>query len=99
MKRYFGLCLAAALVSAGCFDNKREITVEIAPEIYKIKSIKSKLATPVVDEAVKSNPTKVIISACATTPPRKIIQFEREFSARSKAELILVVLQGDCTIE
>ena len=97
--RVIFLCLAAALLGGACSSKDKEATVEISPEIYKINSIKSKLATPVVDEVIKLNPSKVTISACSTTPPRKIIQFEREFSARSKAELILVVSQGDCVIK
>jgi hypothetical protein len=97
--RVIVLCLAAALLGGACSGRGKEATVEISPEIYKINSIRSKLATPVVDEAIRLKPSKVTISACSTTPPRKIIQFEREFSARSKAELILVVSQGDCVIQ
>jgi hypothetical protein len=74
--RVIFLCLAAALLGGACSGKGKEATVEISPEIYKINSIKSKLATPVVDEAIKLNPSKVTVSACSTTqnhPIRKRI--------------------------
>jgi hypothetical protein len=88
----FGLTLCAlycvAVVAlAGCFGSTQAVEVRIARDGYQVGNIKSALATPAVDEVVRVNPKRVVMMICFGTPPAKGIQFEREFSARSKADL------------
>jgi ribosomal protein L24 len=93
MRPHSLLFLSSALLIGGC--SMQEVDVQISPAMYRIGTIRSSLATPVVDEAVKIKPSKVTIYACSTTPPSKVIQFQREFSSRSKAELVLIRLNDD----
>ena len=77
--------LVAALMLFGSTESAVE--VRITPDMYQVGSVKSSLATPAVDEVVRINPQRVLMVLCRSTPPAKIIQFERELRARNQATL------------
>ncbi|MDM0043445.1 hypothetical protein QTH91_03040 [Variovorax dokdonensis] len=79
--------LVFSLMLFGCSDSTVE--VRITPDVYQVGSVKSPLATPAVDEVVRMNPQRVLMVMCRSTPPAKIIQFERELRAKNQA-----ILQG-----
>ncbi|QNK68626.1 hypothetical protein [Variovorax sp. PAMC26660] len=85
----------ASLALAGCFASK-PVEVRITPTAYQVGDVRSELATPVVDEVVRSKPSRVLIAACRATPPPKIIQFEQELRARHQVELALTLLDEGC---
>lgn len=81
-----GCSIALALLAlAGCADFTSSVDVRITPDAYQVGSVKSALATPAVDEVMRINPRRVLMVMCRTTPPVKVIQFQTELAARSKA--------------
>jgi len=84
--RFFGsLILAASLSLVGC--SKQTVDVRITPDSYQVGTVRSAIATPAVDEVVRIDPSRVLMVMCRNTPAAKVIQFEMELRARSKAEL------------
>lgn len=81
------LCLVAL---AGCMGASQPVEVRIASDAYEVGSVHSALATPAVDEVIRAKAERVLIVACPTTPPRKIIQFETELRARHTGSLSMV---------
>lgn len=77
--------LLSAVLLAGCGGASDTLHVQILPSSYSVGAVRSTLATPVVDEVVRLQPKKVHVSSCHSTPPAKIIQFDRELQARSRA--------------
>ncbi|WP_139237598.1 hypothetical protein [Variovorax sp. OV329] len=96
MKLVGSVTVIASLVLAGCAGTPQTEVVEvrITPDAYQVGSVRSTLATPVVDEVVRRNPQRVLMVMCRATPPAKIIQFQTELRARNKAEI-----QGTHTTE
>jgi len=94
MKRVESLTLVALLALAGCVSATQTQTVEvrITPDGYQVGSVKSALATAVVDEVVRINPQRVLSVMCRNTPSSKISQFPAELTARNKA-----MIQGTYT--
>jgi hypothetical protein len=90
----FTLLVAAAIASFPSFAEL--VGVVITPDAYEVGEIKSKLATPAVDEVVRLRPSRVLMPVCLDTPPAKIIQFEKELSARHKAPLQLASSDKAC---
>ena len=86
--RFVAAVLTAATACAllGCAAT-HTVEVRISPNSYQVGELKSELATPAVNEVLRLNPAKVMMLMCRSTPNAKIIQFERELRARSKAEL------------
>lgn len=80
------ILLMASLAFAGCTASTQTVEVHIAPNAYQVGDVRSTLATPAVDEVVRLHPSRVLMVMCRATPPAKIIQFQAELSARSKAE-------------
>jgi len=88
--------LAMSVALGGCFAAK-PLEVHITPEAYRVGELRSKLATPAVDEVVRMKPGKVLLIACRATQPAKIMQFQQELEARHQAKLQLLILQdGGC---
>lgn len=78
------LLLSAAFL-AGCTTTHGEpdiVNVYILPTEYHAGAVSSDLATPVVDAVVHLRPKSVHVSICLSTPPAKVIQFQRELRAR-----------------
>jgi len=61
--------------------------VSLARVSVLVAALMLSLATPAVDEVVRIDPQRVLMVLCRSTPPAKIIQFERELRARSQATL------------
>ncbi len=74
--------LLSALLLAGCVDASEPLNVHILPSEYRVGTVRSALATPVVDEVVRLKPQKVHLSTCLATPPAKVLQFNVELGAR-----------------
>ncbi|HZY18887.1 MAG TPA: hypothetical protein VFE82_10425 [Ramlibacter sp.] len=70
------------------------LTVRVLPEQYEVGEVKSRLATPAVDETVRLNPSEVQMHVCHGTPPAKAIQFETELKARYKGKVSLAFLEA-----
>lgn len=85
-KLYFSAGLASLTLAAVVYASE-PIKVFIAPEAYYVGTLKSALATPIVDELVRIKPEEVLIVACHETPPSRIIQFQVEMKARYKGKL------------
>lgn len=79
--------LLSALLLAGCGGASGTLHVQILPSSYSVGAVRSTLATPVVDEVVRLQPTKVHVSMCRSTPNAKLLQFDTELRARSRAQL------------
>ena len=80
------LTTATACALLGCAAT-HTVEVRISPNSYQVGELKSELATPAVNEVLRLNPAKVMMLLCRCTADGKIIEFERELRARSKAEL------------
>lgn len=61
---------------------RRPVHVWISSDEYKTGTVKSPLATPVVDEVVRQNPKVVQISMCGSNTAPKVLQFQTELRAR-----------------
>ncbi|MBV7541969.1 hypothetical protein [Acidovorax sp. sic0104] len=81
------LVLISLFLLAGCANEAGTVNVRILPTEYTVGSVKSGLATPVVDEVVRLQPQRVHVSACHETPPAKVLQFNTELQARSGAKI------------
>ncbi|RYH65004.1 MAG: hypothetical protein EON54_06070, partial [Alcaligenaceae bacterium] len=75
------LLFSAALL-AGCSDTAEPVHVWISSDEYKAGTVKSPLATPVVDEVIRQNPKVVQISMCGPHTAPKVHQFSTELRAR-----------------
>ena len=85
--------LAMSVVAlAGCFAAK-PLEVRVTNDAYQVGEIRTALATPAVDEVVRMKPSKVLLVACTTTQPTKIMQFQQELQARHQVKLQLLILQ------
>lgn len=89
------VCVALfAIAVSACGD--RVLEVRVLPTRYEVGSIRSELATPAVDEAVRQNPSKIHIWACTFTPPAKVAQFRDELVARHNIPITLAFLKEGC---
>lgn len=88
--------LILVMALAGCMDRSKPVEVRILPDSYQVGEVKSTLATPAVDEVVRIKPSKVLVMACLTTPPAKVIQFDTELKARLQTELQLTTVEQGC---
>ncbi|HVR52854.1 MAG: hypothetical protein WBH52_18045 [Pseudomonas aeruginosa] len=79
--------LLSALLLAACGSTADTLHVQILPSGYSVGAVRSTLATPVVDEVVRLQPKKVHVSMCRSTPTAKLLQFNTELQARSRAQL------------
>lgn len=95
MKSLVSLFLIASFVLSACSSN-RTIEVLITSNAYKVNHVSSPLATPAVDEVVRSTPKMVLILRCQDTPNAKIIQFERELRARYMSPLEMSNAKDGC---
>jgi hypothetical protein len=87
--------LALACTLAAC--SKEPLSVHILPNEYRVGDVKSALATPVVDEAVRLEPRAVHLLVCLGTPPAKAVQLQTELAARFKGPMTLSFLEaGQC---
>lgn len=96
MKMIASLALAGLLALSGCSDWYQTLEVRITPDAYQVNNVKSALATPAVDEAVRVNPKTVLLVVCLPVPPAKIMQFEKELRARHKAKLQITFTDQGC---
>lgn len=90
----FALLVTMAIASFPSFAEL--VGIVITPDGYEVGGIKSKLATPAVDEVVRLSPSRVLMLVCFATPPAKIIQFETELRARHNAPLQLATSDTAC---
>lgn len=95
MARPSVIVAALALTASAC-SQRPSVEVRILPKSYEIGAVKSELATPAVDEVVRLNAGHVVIQTCTSTPPMRVIQFQEELRARSKAEAQLMFIQEGC---
>ena len=84
------LLLAASL--SGCWTGD-VVTVRVLPSYYELGGMRSELATPIVDEALRLKPSEVRMHACYTTPATKVIQFQTELAARYKGKIGLAFFE------
>ena len=86
---------ALAFMLAAC--SEEPLPVHIFPNEYRVGDVKSDLATPVVDEAVRLEPRAVHLLVCLGTPPAKAVQLQTELAARFKGPMTLSFLEaGQC---
>ena len=98
MRFFVAPSLVASLVLSGCLDFQQTLEVRITPNLYQVGAVKSELATPVVDEVVRIGPPRVVMLMCRNTPHARVIQFERELSARHKTKLQGTLTDGGCPV-
>jgi len=91
---FFLICVGTM---SGCSMKEEGAVVRITPSFYEFSQNKSSLATPIVKDVAAIQPKKISIIVCRDTPPAKIIQFQKEISAKAKAELRLIVQDFDCS--
>lgn len=96
MKVVASLALVGLLALSGCSDWYQTLEVRITPDAYQVNAVKSALATPAVDEAVRVNPKTVLLVVCLPVPPARIMQFEKELRARHKAKLQITFTDQGC---
>lgn len=91
-----GLTPSAVVFAAllGACSGTERIEVRVLPGSYEVAAMKSELATPAVDEAVRLRPRSVHIQTCTSTPSAKVMQFREELVARSKAEVTFSFLKA-----
>ena len=92
-----GLTVVASTALADPGDAVPPVEVFVMPGTYQVGNLKSTLATPAVDEVVRIGPKKVLIVTCLSTRPGKVVQLERELTARFKGEVqIMTLANGRC---
>jgi hypothetical protein len=84
---------ASLLWCCGCTG--KDVVVQAYPDMYEVGKVRSELATPVVDEAIRLKPKTVLIEACNATPPSRVHQFRDELVARSRAKIFLTFMSAD----
>lgn len=92
MKYFFSLLCVVTL--AACSEKAAE--VRVLPSKYEIGVLQSELATPVVDEIVRINASRVLLKTCTSTSPSRVAQLKKELAARSKAEIELTFIKEGC---
>jgi hypothetical protein len=97
MQRTFILCAVFSMVLSACGKGP-SVEVRIFPKSYEVGSVKSELATPAVSEVVRMKAGHVLILACTTTPPAKVMQFKEELLARAQPEVQLSFLKEGCAL-
>ena len=96
MQRIRALFAAFSIILTGCGKGP-SAEVRILPRSYEVGAIKSELATPAVDEVVRMKAGYVLILACTTTPPAKVMQFREELLARAQPEVQLTFIKDGCS--
>ena len=82
------LSLTAVLaLLAGCSGAADPVHVWISSEEYKTGTVKSTLATPIVDEVVRQKPKVVQVTMCGPHTAPKVVQFHTELRARMDAKM------------
>ncbi|WP_286374062.1 hypothetical protein [Variovorax saccharolyticus] len=94
VNRSFAIGLAVLVWISACTE--RDVIVDVSPDGYRFAGVISQNSTAVVNEIVKTKPTKLIIRTCRETSPSKLIMFRQELNSRRKMKLQLLVLPGPC---
>ncbi|MDN3920407.1 hypothetical protein [Roseateles violae] len=92
IQNFIGLSLLALI---GC-SNSQSVEVRILPKSYQVGSIKSELATPVVEEVIRVRASNVLVLTCTNTPQAKVQQFRTELLAKAQPKIELSFLKDGC---